>query len=81
MTWEKAILQMPNYFSKNGQKFSKKKEDDHFFLKSLLLTSENNLISRLVFAGFYRSEIVFQPARPDRSKNIEPVTTLEYTND
>ncbi len=59
-------------------------------MKSLLLTGENNLINRPVFAGFYRSEIVFQPAgdRPDRSdlkfgpagpdrfKNIGPVTTL-----
>ncbi len=69
---------------------SKKKKNEHFFLKSLLLTGENNLINRPVFAAFYRSEIVFQPAgeRPDRSdlkfgpagperfKNIGPVTTL-----
>ncbi len=59
-------------------------------MKSLLLTGENNLINRPVFAGFYRSEIVFQPAGdrpdrcslkfgpagPDRFKNIRPVTTL-----
>ncbi len=61
-------------------------------MKPLLLTGENNLINWPVFAGFYRSEIVFQPAGdrpdrtglkfgptgPDRFKNIGPVTTLEW---
>ncbi len=49
-------------------------------MKPLLLTGENNLINRPVFAGFYRSEIVFQPAgdRPDRTGDRPDRTGLKF---
>jgi len=54
-------------FLKERYKIEQKEEKRAFFLKPLLLTGENNLINRLVFAGFYWSEIVFQPDRSNRT--------------
>jgi hypothetical protein len=48
-----------------------KRRKTSIFLKPLLPTGENSLINQPIFAAFYRSEMVFQPAGPDRSDRTD----------